>query len=161
MSVGAIQITLQSWREDGRGVSAEEFLAPLNLQPGEVEATQTDGGAWASGLVYLATVNFSEFTHVDASADAGAPREAFGAAIQEAFRAAARFLDQRPPEVTARLRAAGLSLKLFVEIRMNQDQMDLEFPPVLLAACGRHDLGIFLISNDIPAAEVLAARAAE
>jgi hypothetical protein len=75
-----------------------------------------------------------------------------------AFRVAGRFLDRRSPEVTAALRAAGLSLRLFVDIRMDQDQMELEFPPELLAACGRHGLGIYLISNDIPAGEVLASR---
>jgi hypothetical protein len=55
------------------------------------------------------------------------------------------------------MREAGLSLRLFVDVRMDQDQMELEFPPALLAACGRHRLGIYVISNDIPAAAVLAA----
>jgi len=36
--------------------------------------------------------------------------------------------------------------------------MEIEFPPELLAACGRHGIGVYLISNDISAAEVLAAR---
>ena len=34
--------------------------------------------------------------------------------------------------------------------------MELEFPPELLAACGRHRFGIYVISNDIPAAEISA-----
>lgn len=138
-----------------------EFLAPLNIQTGEVEATRADGGAWASGMVYFAVVRFSDFAHVDTTADAGAQSEAFFAGVVEAFRAAGRFLDRRPPEVTAGLRAAGLSLRLFVEVRMNQDQMDLEFPPELLAACARHSLGVYVISNDIPASEVWAARQVE
>ena len=54
------------------------------------------------------------------------------------------------------LRLAGLSLRLFVEVRMNQDQMELELPAELLGACGRHGLGVYIISNDIPAAEVWA-----
>jgi hypothetical protein len=72
----------------------------------------------------------------------------------------ARFFDQRSPAVTGQLRAAGLSLRLFVDIRMDHDQMELELPPELLAACGRHAIGIYVISNDIPAAEVLAIRGA-
>jgi len=77
--------------------------------------------------------------------------EAFFAGVVEAFRAAGRFLDRRQPEVTAGLRTAGLSLRLLVEVRMDQDQMELEFPPELLAACGRHGLGVYVISNDIAA----------
>jgi len=160
MAVGSVLIGLQASRRDGRGVTTGEFLAPLNIQPGEVEATQADGGAWASGMVYFAIVRFSAFAHVDTTADAGAQSEAFFAGIAEAFRGTGRFLDRRSPEVTAGMRAAGLSLRLFVEIRMNQDQMELAFPPEFLCACGRHGLGVYVISNDISAAEILAARQA-
>jgi len=100
----------------------------------------------------------SAFAHVDTSADAGAQSEAFFAGVVEAFRSTGEFLERRPPKVTAGLRRAGLSLRLFVELRMDQDQMELEFPPEFLAACGRHGVGVYVISNDIPAAEVLAAR---
>jgi hypothetical protein len=157
MSAGSVLIALQASRQDGRGVTTDEFLTPLDLQPGEVEVTRADGGAWASGMVYFAVVRYSAFAHVDTRADAGAQAEAFFAGVVEAFRATGRFLDRRSPEVTAALRAAGRSLRLFVEVRMDQDQMELEFPPELLATCGCHGLGIYVISNDIPAAELLAA----
>jgi hypothetical protein len=104
-------------------------------------------------MVYFAVVRYSTFNHIDTSADAGAQTEAFYAGVVEAFRAAGRFLDGRAPEVTAGLRDAGLSLRLFVDIRMDQDQMELEFPPEFLAACGRHSFGVYVISNDIPAGE--------
>src|SRR5438270_7679462 len=100
MSVGSVLIGLQASGRD-RGVSSSEFLDPLSIQPGEVEATQADGGAWASGMVYFAVVRYSAFAHVDRSADAGAQSIAFEAAIAEAFRTAAQFLDRRPPAVTA------------------------------------------------------------
>lgn len=157
MSVGSVLIGLQAWRKDARGVTGEEFLAPLDIRPGQVEATRADGGEWSSGMVYFAVIRHSDFDHVDKSADAGAQSEAFFAAVVEAFRMTARFLDERSPGVTTAMRAAGLSLQLFIEIRMDQDQMELELPPELLAACGRHGLGVYLISNDIPAYEVWAA----
>ena len=158
MSVGSVLIGLQASRSDGLGVTNGEFLVPLNIQPGEVEATSSDGGSWTSGMVYFAVVRYSDFAHVDLTADAGAQSEAFFAGTVEAFRTTGRFLDRRSPEVTASMRAAGLKLRLFVEVRMDQDQMELECPPELLSACGRHSLNIYLISNDISAAEVLAAR---
>jgi hypothetical protein len=161
MSVGSVLIGLQASRKNGRGVTSEEFLAPLDIAPGHVEATRADGGEWASGMVYFAVIRYSDFDHVDRSADAGAQSEAFFAAIVEAFRSTARFFDQRSPAVTAALRSGGLSLRLFVEVRMDQDQMELEFPPELLTACGRHGLGVYLISNDIPAYEVWAANKCE
>ena len=158
MSVGSVLVGLQASRGDGRGVTTAEFLAPLAVQPGEVEATRADGGAWASGMVYFAVVRHSDFDHVDKSIDAGAQSEAFFAGIVEAFRAAGRFLDRRSPDVTRAMRAAGLSLRMFVEVRMDQDQMELELPPELLGACGRHGLSVYVISNDIPAHEVWATR---
>lgn len=160
MSVGAVLIGLQASRGDGRGVTTAEFLTPLDILPGEVEATRADGGAWASAMVYLAVVRYRDFDHVDKSDDAGAQSEAFFAGIKESFRVAARFLDLRSPKVTAAMRAAGIELRLFVEVRMDQDQMELEFPPELLAASGRHLIGMHLISNDIPADEVWAGRRA-
>jgi hypothetical protein len=158
MAVGSVLIGLQASRGDGRGVTSAEFLDPLNIQPGDVEATRADGGAWASGMIHFAIVRYSAFAHIDTSADAGAQSEAFFAGVVAAFRAAARFLDERPASVTAAIRAAGLSLRLFVDVWMDQDQMELELPPELLAACGRHGLGAYVISNDISAAEALEAR---
>lgn len=149
MSVGSVLIGLQASHGDGRGMTTAEFLAALAIQPGEVAGTRADGGAWAAGIVYLAVVRYSGFAHVDSTTDAGAQSEAFHAGVVEGFRTAGRFLDRRPPEVTSTLRAAGLSLRLFVDVRMDQDQMEIEFPPELLAACSRHNLGVHLISNDI------------
>jgi hypothetical protein len=156
LAVGSILIALQAWCKDGRGVTRGEFLDPLSIRPGEVEAVKADRGRSAAALVYFAVVRYSAFDHVDTSEDAGAQSEAFFAGVVDAFRRAARFLDQRPPSVTAAMRAAGLSLRLFVDVRMDQDQMELELPPELLAACGRHGLGVYVISNDISVAEALA-----
>jgi hypothetical protein len=60
MAVGSVLIGFQASRGDGRGVTSAEFLDPLNMQPGEVEATRADGGAWASGMIYFsASVDFA------------------------------------------------------------------------------------------------------
>ena len=153
--IGSVLIALQAYRQDGRGVTSAEFLDPLSIRPGEIEAVKADGGPWAAGLVYFAVVRYGAFSHVDTSADAGAQSESFFTGVADAFRCAARFLDQRPPSVTATMRATGSSLRLFVDVRMDQDQMELELPPELLAACGRHGLGVYVISNDISVAEAL------
>jgi hypothetical protein len=161
MAVYSVLIGLQASRKDSLGVTSAEFLAPLNIKSGEVEGTRADGGAWTSGMIHLAIIRLSDFDHIDCTVDGGAQSEAFFAAIVEAFRAAGQFLDRRPAEVTTFMRASGLSLHLFVDVRMDQDQMELQFPPELLAACGRHSIDVYVISNDISAAEVLAARQIE
>jgi hypothetical protein len=116
--VGSVLIALQASRRDGSGVTSGEFLDPLNIRPGEVEAVRADAGPWAAGLIYFAVIRYSAFADVNTSADAGAQSEAFFAGVVEAFRAASRFLDQRPPSATAAMRAAGLSLRLFVDVRI-------------------------------------------
>src|SRR5215831_10317282 len=105
--VGSILIALQASRRDGRGVTRAEFLEPLKIRPGKVERVHADAGTWANGLVYFAIIRYSAFAHVDTSVDAGAPSEAFFAGVVEAFRVAARFLAQRPPSITAGMRAQG------------------------------------------------------
>jgi hypothetical protein len=149
MAVGSVLIGLQASRRDGRGVTSAEFIDSFNIQSGEVESTRANGGPWASGMICFATVRYSAFAHVDTSTDAGAQSEAFFAGVLEVFRGVARFLEERPPSVTVALRAAGLSLRLFVDVRMDADQMELKLPPELLAACGQHGLGVYVISNDI------------
>lgn len=149
MSVSSILIGLQGSRKDGQGVTAAEYLGPLKIQSSEVVATNADGGSWAAGMVYIAVVRYSDFAHVDSSTDAGAQSEAFHAGVVTAFRVAGQFLDRRPLEVLAALRAVGLSLRLLIDVRMDDDQLELEFPPEMLAACGRHRLGVYLISNDV------------
>lgn len=147
MAIHSVLIALQA-SCGGRGVAADEFLTPLNIQPGEMEGSCADGGAWASGMVYFAVVHAGSLSHIDTSVDAGAKSEAFSVRVGEAFRAAGEFLTLRSPAVTAAMRSAGLTLRLFVEVRMDQDQMELEFPPELLTACGLHGLGVYVLSND-------------
>jgi hypothetical protein len=149
MAVGSVKIALRASRTDGRRVLSSEFLTPLAIQPGEVQGTRADGGAWAaSGMVYLGLVRHTDFDHVDTSFDDGAQTEAFLAGCGDALRAAARFLDARAPEVTAAMRAAGISLRLLVEVRIDANRMELEFPPELLAACGRHGLSLSVLASD-------------
>ena len=147
MSVGSVLIGLQASGCE-TGVTTDDFLAPLNIQPLEVETTSADGGSWASGMVYFAVVRLNDFDHVESSVDAGAKTIAFEAGIEAAFQAAGRFLDRRDPSITNAMRSAGLSLRLFVEVRMDQDQMEFEIPTQLLTACGRHGIGIYVSSND-------------
>ena len=65
MAIYSVLIGLQASRKDGRGVTTAEFLKPLNIRAGEIESKRADGGAWASGMVRIAIVRFTDFAHVD------------------------------------------------------------------------------------------------
>lgn len=148
MTVSQVLIGLQASRADGRGITRDEFIVPWMIERGEVEFASATGAPWRSGMLTLAVIRYEDFERVDDATDAGAASSAFLADLMAKFREAARFLERRTPEMTAALRASGMSLRIFVEVRMNEDQMDIEFPPEFLAACGRHSLGVYLITND-------------
>jgi hypothetical protein len=148
--VGSILVGLQASFPDGREVAAGDFLVPLQIRPvDEVEATRADGGEWAAGMIYFPVTRLSAFVHE------AEPHEVFAKELRRALLVAAAFLDRRPTTVLDELRSTGLALRLFIDVRMDQDQMELNLPHELVAACGRHQLGVFVISNDIAADEIL------
>lgn len=147
MSVDSVMIALQA-SGGADGVTEEAFLAPLKIDAGDVLFCRADGRPWTSGLICFAVIRYSDYSVVDTSSDGGAQSVAFEAKVAESFRFVATFLDQRSIEVTKRMRQSGLSLSIFVEVRMDQDQMELMFPAEFVAACSRHELGLHIISND-------------
>lgn len=114
--VGSVLIALQASFNDGRGVSTSDFLAPLKIdEQDEIESTRANGGAWASGLVTFPIARLSTFAKEDE------PHEALAAEVRRALLMAAAFLNRRPKEAIADLRRNGLSLRMFIDVWMNQD----------------------------------------
>jgi hypothetical protein len=74
---------------------------------------------------------------------------------------AAAFLDVREPAIFDGMRRLGMKVRIFIDVRMDQDQMELPLEAIFVAACGRHRLPIFVITNDISAEEASSARARE
>lgn len=46
------------------------------------------------------------------------------------------------------MRRAGVEMDVFVDLWIDQDQVDLAFPAVLLRECGRQELTLKVVSND-------------
>ena len=157
MGMFSLMIMLQSSSIDTRGVTYSEFVEPLKLVPEDpIESTEyadapTD--RYRAANVIFPIIRLSAFDH------AAEPYEAFGAAVQELLASITQFLDQRPTHVFDNLRDRGLKLRIFIEPRIDQDQMEFAFPVDFLAACARQKLGVYLITNDISAAEAIAAGA--
>jgi len=148
MAVGSVLIALQASASGRTGTRPEDFIVPLTVaqDDGVASARVVEGG---SSLVEFPSVRLGDFRAADE------PSEAMFRQVQETFRVVGRFLDRRPSEMFAAFRAAGLAVRLYVEVWIDQDQMEVTLPPDLVVSCARHGIGIFVISNDISAEEAI------
>jgi hypothetical protein len=85
------------------------------------------------------------------------PIEVYTAAVRSHMLSVAAFLDRQEIAVFEKFRDSGLRVYIYLEVRMDQNQMQLNLPVAFLCACARLELAIEMISNDISAAEAEAA----
>ena len=149
MGVYRVLTCLNCSRPGGKNIAAEDFLASLSFSAEDaVAAKYSNLGVWSTSRVEFDPVLLSDF------AAAEEPTEAFAASVQAHLRGVAAFLDRQLPSIFEGFREQGLKAYLYLEVRMTQDQMELNMPPEFLSACARLGVGLELISNDISAAEV-------
>ena len=146
MAVLSVLIALQACGENS-GAVRSAFVMPLGVQANEpIEH------------IGRCTVQFP-IVRLSECRDAEEPHELLAARIKGVLKTAAEFLDRRPADVFDSVVAAGLSVRVFIDIRMNQDQFEIDLTAEFVRACGRHGLGIFVMSNDISAEEAIRAGA--
>jgi len=130
---------------DGRAIHPADFIEPLALRPEdrlvEVFPGGKNGGSARIVFLDLDVTKLDIEDYEQGWSDLYLP-------VQEYV---ADWLALRPLEVFEEMRAGGLVVELFVSIEMDQNQMDFLFSPRLLYECGRKNLRIYLITNDIPA----------
>jgi hypothetical protein len=142
VGVTLLSATIQATFPDGRGVRAEDLKALEVETEDGVTSVQASGEPWTAGLISFPSILLTAFaSHAE-------PSESFFAEAQRMLEMVARFLDRRTPQKIQRLTSQGMSLRVLIEIRIDQDQMELSLPPALLSACGRHAIEILIISND-------------
>lgn len=133
MGTLAVTFEFQAYRYDAPPITDAEFLTPLAIAPGEVEAAWSWKERWGGAGVRIATAR-SEHPVADAEFDNWAA-EAFGAVV--------RFLNGRPAGVYDRLRAAGLvNMRLAADVVYVGDFPIVDWPPEMYAACRQHDIGL-------------------
>jgi hypothetical protein len=143
MSVQKVSISLQAYHTDGGNVTQEEFITPLAIiGTDKIVRILSDRGKWLSGLVVFLNTNISEFSL------SPEPDEPFANHITSTLEYVAQWLGERPPEAIQILKRNGLELALFIDLWIDQDQMEFSLPPSLLLACGRLGIKIELITND-------------
>lgn len=143
MSVEHLTVSLRGHHPDGRSVTAEEFTLPLEITSTDAVAeTLVDRGKWQSALIIFSSL------HIEDYASLPEPHEAFASALESGFESVAAWLTKRPPETFQAIRKSGIELTLFINMWIDQDQMELKFPPSFLRACGVSGIPIEVISND-------------
>jgi hypothetical protein len=140
MGTLAVTFEFQAYRYDAPPITDAEFLVPLAIAPGEVEAAWSWKERWGGAGVRIATAR-SEQPVGDAEFDGWAA---------DTCRAVVRFLDGRPAGALDRLRAAGLvNLHLSADVLYVGEFPIVDFPPEVYAACRRCDIG-FVSSWELP-----------
>ncbi len=142
MAVQGISVSLRGHYGDGRNVTAAQFLDPLQLARSEkiVEAV-ADRGKWKSALVVLSRRRVADYK------DVAEPHEALAAAMQSDFEQAARWLEGHHAGIET-MRREGLTVDLFLDLWIDEDQLELSYPSSLLLTCGRLGLRIEMVTND-------------
>ena len=135
-------------RTGGANIAAEDFVALLSFAAEDkIEGTSSDLGIYRGSFVEFPMVLLSDY------ADAEEPTEVYAAVVQDYLLTVAAFLDRQEVTTFEQFRASGLCVYIYLEVRMDQNQMQIKLPVPFLAACARLGIGIEMISNDISAAE--------
>ena len=142
MAVQSVRMSLRGYYADGRKVTSDVFVAPLNLTEGDrITEIVCDRGAWHSALLVFSQRRISQY---GAESE---PHEALASQIRTDLEYLAEWLQRHEPELS-RLKATGLKLDVFFDLWIDQDQLELAIPPALLLICGRLGLSIEMITND-------------
>ncbi len=150
MAVLSVLIALQASFGDGRNISESDFIKCLTIAGEDpIEGTTADRGNWASSCINFSIVRLSDFSTEDE------PHEAMSATLMTVLNGVSSFLNRQSVAAFEDFQSRELKVNLLVDVRMDEDQMEFDLPSGLIASCGRLGLGIYMISNDISAAEAL------
>ena len=142
MSIQAIEVLLSAHFADGRKVTRAEFVDVLGVAEGDgVLEVITDRGLWQTSLLVFSRCRLQDYAQQEDVCDA------LDTQVQTDLKRMAGWLIAREASF-ADLRASGLAVDVFVDLRIDQDQLDLSFPPEFLFACGKAGLAIKIVSND-------------
>ncbi|PHR92737.1 MAG: hypothetical protein COA78_33280 [Blastopirellula sp.] len=138
MAIEHLSATLQVWRYTGGKPKPAEFLDQLVVDTNDnVKKRKTP-----SPRVDVMFIERSEFTSDEE------PSESFAAELETRLTEAAGWLNKQPTSLFKSLRKSGFNTRLLFTGWIDCDQMDLDLPPALLKACGKHGLKISIITND-------------
>jgi hypothetical protein len=143
MGVLSLKVSLRAWHPDGRQVQSVDFIGRLSIGENDpvVEACESNG-QWQAARVCLLAMYLSDFKQDDE------PTEVFAHAVSARLQAVADWLARQPIDAFEQASHSGMRLDLFFNPWIDDDQLDLDLPSVLLLECGKRRLPIQVITND-------------
>ena len=138
MSVDQVAVTLLAMREDRKNIAEDEFISRLKFDAlKEPFSTRSDAGVGVTSAVNVLPVSVEEF-----AADREEMSESFDKRLGHLFLNIAQWLESIPKSVFDDMNLSGLTVWLFVDLVLSDNQIELHLPPRLLAACARLNLEI-------------------
>lgn len=141
MAIQTASVSLRAYFPDGRNVTGDLFLRGLAADHEAIVEAVVDRGPWQSALLILARRHSQDY---EGEAD---PQERLGEVLRQDLERAGAWLAEQG-EGIASLRSAGLDVDVFVDLWIDQDQLDWSFPPAFVLACGQSGLSIRMVTND-------------
>lgn len=142
MAIRRISVALIGDYSDGREVGAEDFLTPLQISNSDpVVCTESNRGPWANGVIEFVDMEIELFL---SDPD---PYDSLEKSMYRKFEIIADWLSKRT-ENLRELVGSGLNLRIFIDMFIQDDQLDLIIAPSLLLACGQLGIPVQLITND-------------
>lgn len=120
-------------------MSPDEFLGELSLLDRHTKSSDSIGGA--TGVI-LSQSRYSPQPGDFESSDR------FMKVLAAELEKTAEWIRMQSPEAFARLRAAGLQTRLYIDMWIDQNQLDLEIPWQLSYECGIRQIPVYVITNE-------------
>lgn len=141
MAIQTASVSLRAYFTDGRNVTGDLFLRGLTIDHEAIVETVADRGPWQSALLVLARRQSVDYEGEDD------PQERLEEVLRQDLERAGAWLANQGAGIAA-LRSAGLDVDVFVDLWIDQDQVDWSFPASFLLACGQVGLAVRMVTND-------------
>jgi hypothetical protein len=143
--IETIEISLATYIPS-RAIRDDEFVSQLNaIERFEVIRNNAPG---ATCRIIFYTAKYDDDAKLEPDEDPGARANEFGEGIQHALLAIADWLKNQPIPLFEALLQKGAQLILFIDMWIDQDQVDLNVPASTMLQCGQRGIRLHVITND-------------
>jgi hypothetical protein len=142
MAITAIKIVLRGSKAFPDKVYSRDFVEPLYITSEHgFSSVGAEAGLGSTAVINLFRSSISDCTQEGAY-------DLFEKELNNAFAMIAEWLGRQPENAFRHFQDVGIRVTLLVNLWIDNDQLDLEFPPSLLLICGKSNINIVVISNE-------------
>lgn len=138
--IRTIEVSIRAWYPTGDTILPSTFISILNVDVNDRRPVGT-GEPWQAARIVLAELNLDSFNAADE------PHEAFHKKLTQMLRQAGEWISTADYKSLAKSRSEGLSVDVFVEVRIDDNQLELLLPVEFLAQVTRLQLPIEVMAD--------------